>query len=495
MRKTVAWQHTLIALALGGLFGLSGGTSSASVIFADDFNRANGPVGNGWMPSPSNSGDPLVLSGGALTTSGAATSAGIYRALNYSGSIVASATITDHNGFGGLQDRFSTQFLFGGNGDPSRGYSVEFYRGDQNFANSRVAVRYDGVTIASASSSFQFSSEIEATVNFGDDGHISGSVAGGGGFFNFDFGDVGSGISGLSTFGLFQEGPDERSAFLTHGTIDDLVLSSSGIPTFTTTYTLGTGIFEQLSQYQVGFDGTDFGIQMDIWVDGDEVAAEILAEWEAGIEGIWGDNKYYVSTPFGDRELSFDVQFVADGDAYDTRIVGLNADCRPNSLEWCTMYGAGNGQIVNQQLLAAHEFGHLLGLADEYEDVRVTDRLAYELLSALPSEQCRSFRLLSGEFLGRSGDRCGNLMSDLTGGALPRHYETILAQLAENVGFTPVLGYSPDQATYVHPVLPPDFPGLSESAVPEPATWAALIVGFGLAGSFLRGSRPALRLN
>lgn len=219
--------------------------AAAGVIFADNFDRPDGPVGNGWSASPVNVGGDLVIRDGALTTATPDGGSGVYRAVDYSGAVTASATITDHNGFGGLRDRFETLFLFGGAGDPASGYAVEFYRGDQNSANSAVSLFHDGLLVATALSTFQFSGAIIVSTTFTDQGLVSGSVSGGGQSFAFDFGDAGPGISGVSTFGIFQEGPGTPSPIFTHSAIDNFTLSQTlaEVPDVPTWLALISGFF------------------------------------------------------------------------------------------------------------------------------------------------------------------------------------------------------------------------------------------------------------
>lgn len=226
MRVASRLLRRLCALAATGAFALAGPPAyGASVLFTDNFNRPDGPVGNGWDQSPLNTGGELAIRNGRLTSSGQGDT-GVLRSLNYSGSITASATITDHNGYGGLQDRFGTRFVFGGSGDPGSGYLVEFYRGDQNYANSAVSLFRDGELLGRTNSSFQFSEEITASVTLGEFGAITGHVSGSGQTFAFDFGDVGDGLSGLSNFGIFEEGPDSRVGPLTYGTIDNVIVTT-----------------------------------------------------------------------------------------------------------------------------------------------------------------------------------------------------------------------------------------------------------------------------
>ena len=58
-----------------------------SVAFADDFQRANGPAGNGWLDTTGNVNGQLVLRDGVLSTSGPNVEAGVYRPIDVSRSM------------------------------------------------------------------------------------------------------------------------------------------------------------------------------------------------------------------------------------------------------------------------------------------------------------------------------------------------------------------------------------------------------------------------
>lgn len=156
---------------------------AATVTFFDDFNRANGAVGNGWLNATGNApGSSLAISSGALTTSApylASGVLGIYRPVGLSAPVSFSGTISQENGGNGLQSRFDTSVLFGGDGSLNNGYGLYFSRSDQNYTNSAVSVMLNGTILEScnAPSSMQFTGAISVSFTLNPlDGSISASV-------------------------------------------------------------------------------------------------------------------------------------------------------------------------------------------------------------------------------------------------------------------------------------------------------------------------------
>jgi len=105
--------------------------------------------------------------------------------------------------------------------------------------------------------------------------------------------------------------------------------------------------------------------------DADVTAAEIAAlqaVWEPGIEARWS-NRFTVNRSSGDCGCSsypvrFDVQFVNSSQHHTVRV--RRGPARSNMTTWDTADDAG---------AASHEFGHMLGLADEYADANCPNRV------------------------------------------------------------------------------------------------------------------------
>jgi len=77
--------------------------------------------------------------------------------------------------------------------------------------------------------------------------------------------------------------------------------------------------------------------------------------WEKGIEEVWS-NKFSIATPAGERyPIMIDVSF--KGPRYHHDVIVRPGGGRSNELNW---------NILDSPMIAAHEFGHMLGVFDEY---------------------------------------------------------------------------------------------------------------------------------
>ncbi|GFO80534.1 MAG: hypothetical protein A49_01610 [Methyloceanibacter sp.] len=191
--------------------------------FTDFFNRPDGAVVNGWTNIPSGAGHNLLVDNEKLTTPAPQGDdrAGIYRPINLTFPVSAWATFTHMNGFGGLLNRYDAGFLFGNDGTIVGGYGVFLGRGDQNYADSSVALVLNGVTLESQASSFQYGALINLFATLEVDGSMSGSVYGPEDSFDFSFGPRSVNVPG-NNLALIQGFPDERSSVITNPTVDEL---------------------------------------------------------------------------------------------------------------------------------------------------------------------------------------------------------------------------------------------------------------------------------
>ncbi len=220
-------------LAIG--IGLAIATPAVAAVetFTDTFNRPDGAVSNGWLPMQGNPNDGLVIQNGALAPqlyNGSV--AGIYRTADLSGFTRATATLTEANGLDGFGNRFESFFSFGSSvlGGAGSGLQVGFIRSGQLFNNSAVSLFFDGQEIGRLASTFQFGQSITPTVYVSSDGRVSGSVAGSGQTFSFDF-QNGPYTFGSNSFGVIMADPDVRAGNIITPTLDNFALTTglSGI--------------------------------------------------------------------------------------------------------------------------------------------------------------------------------------------------------------------------------------------------------------------------
>ncbi len=203
---------------------------AAALTFADTFTRVDGPVKNGWLALPNSQGS-LVIKGAALTTGTLQDNVGaIYRKVGKLNSITVSADVSDENGYGGLLNRYQTQFGFGQTASPASGYQVFFGRSDQNYSNSNVSLLFYGFLIGTQYSSFQFGHLITPTVTLLSDGTVTGKIVGDGNQFDFSFAPRGYDFF-VTTFSIGTEGPDCRAGpCAKYPTIDNVIIKTSNLP-------------------------------------------------------------------------------------------------------------------------------------------------------------------------------------------------------------------------------------------------------------------------
>jgi len=77
--------------------------------------------------------------------------------------------------------------------------------------------------------------------------------------------------------------------------------------------------------------------------------------WERGIESIWS-NKFAITTPSG-KQYPIVVDAVFRGPEFHHDIIVRSGSGGTDQLNW---------HITDSYAIAAHEFGHMLGLFDEY---------------------------------------------------------------------------------------------------------------------------------
>jgi len=199
-------------------------TPATAPDFVDDFNRPDGPVGNGWTDALANTQGNLVVRDGALSTPGPNGSGGVFRPVDTLRPINLSARITYLNGFGGARYRYDTTILVGSDAGGETGYGVVFSRGDENYADSAVSLIFNGVVLQRLSSSFQFTESLTTSFTWDPEGAILGSVSGDGNTFAFNFAPRSVHLQGQNL--VIRLGfPDGRSSLTVNPTVDDFSLT------------------------------------------------------------------------------------------------------------------------------------------------------------------------------------------------------------------------------------------------------------------------------
>lgn len=212
------------ALAAGLALALAAVAPASATSFTDDFDRPNGPVGNGWRDAPGDPDGTLVIHNKTLVPSKLDCYAGISRPIGYSGAVSVSLPITQQNGYGGVTKRYVTELIFKNDGSLRGGYGVMVYRGDQNYDNSAVGLIQDGVTLTILRSPFQFGAWIHVDLELFPDGRIWGRIRGDGNRFTFTFPKHYLGNMAGQNFAILQACPDPRSARIVFPRINSVSL-------------------------------------------------------------------------------------------------------------------------------------------------------------------------------------------------------------------------------------------------------------------------------
>lgn len=117
--------------------------------------------------------------------------------------------------------------------------------------------------------------------------------------------------------------------------------------------------FQWNVRYTIEFDGTRFLSTVKIKLTGASPGA-LLQTWDAGISAVWNDRGFFSDGTwlYASR---YDAKFVSSGQDQTVRVI--NASGRTDMLNWYT--SSDWGPSYDDQI-AAHEFGHMFGLFDEY---------------------------------------------------------------------------------------------------------------------------------
>lgn len=118
------------------------------------------------------------------------------------------------------------------------------------------------------------------------------------------------------------------------------------------TYSYDIGLIDNILTIDV-----DVRLMIDAMFPPDPVSFPTLASrWQNGIESIWSTDRFSIP-------IEFNVDWVTEN--YDYAVTVTNAAPRWSLLHWYTI-GAGGWGDAYQEEVATHEYGHMIGLYDEY---------------------------------------------------------------------------------------------------------------------------------
>lgn len=109
--------------------------------------------------------------------------------------------------------------------------------------------------------------------------------------------------------------------------------------------------------YDIGVFNDILMIDLDIKLEGDTAAPELLNRWERGIEETWSTNRFAIP-------ILFNVDWVSDN--YDQIVTVHEGNTATFTMSaWNTEDANGWGDAYQEEVVA-HEAGHMFGLWDEY---------------------------------------------------------------------------------------------------------------------------------
>jgi hypothetical protein len=209
---------------------------------------------------------------------------------------------------------------------------------------------------------------------------------------------------------------------------------------------LTSGDFGWQYQYDWEFLDQEMMISLDIDLIGDDPGNWVTI-WEQGIEGIWS-NRYNIIDGSHTYPIVFDVNFVDENADHFVTVHSENG--RSNMTNWYLDRPGGWDNSYHDEI-AAHEFGHMLGLYDEYKGGAVNPDISPNIFT-------------------------NSIMADL-GPAQARHYEDILWLLENEVSRDLSLAFSPLWAYPMDSPIPDfhEYVEVASRSIPEPNPVLALL--------------------
>jgi hypothetical protein len=108
--------------------------------------------------------------------------------------------------------------------------------------------------------------------------------------------------------------------------------------------------------YDIGFYNDTLMIDVDVRLTGFDAGETLKGRWESGIESLWSTDRLEVP-------IAFNVDWVTAD--FDQTVIVANSTARWDMTHWYTI-GAGGWGDAYQEKVAAHEFGHMISMYDEY---------------------------------------------------------------------------------------------------------------------------------
>ncbi len=143
--------------------------------------------------------------------------------------------------------------------------------------------------------------------------------------------------------------------FLTSSNISKASLISD-ISSETISEYVNVASFDWYSGYDIAFINQDLTIDVDVYFKGDTPSQTRKDIWEKGIEQIW-NNAFDIFDGSFFYDVSINVDWVQSWELSHHSVEFFNTTGRASLTKW---YKDDSG------IVAAHEFGHMLGLLDEY---------------------------------------------------------------------------------------------------------------------------------
>lgn len=202
--------------------------SQAAILIADNFDRADGPVGNGWQNTLGNVGGDLSIIGNRLSSLGESGGAAVYQNMAFTNDVHIQATITDMVANNDRVYRYFSRFSVLASDTFNSGYGIGFARSRDGINNSSVQL-YDGSNFLDLKySTFQFTGPLDVDFYIRTNGAIDGSVSDSLNVYNFSY-NARTIISAGNNFQYLQTTQDPRASFQQNATLDNLVVSDNSV--------------------------------------------------------------------------------------------------------------------------------------------------------------------------------------------------------------------------------------------------------------------------